>query len=144
MNKNTLIGFVLIAVVLIGFSMWGQKQAAEQQAAAEAAAKQEQQNKPQEEAPKDSAAVALAAEQKLQADSARTFFNALQEQALDSVVLKNDKVELTIYNKGGVVKKAKILGYKDYKGNADVTLFDDKDQSLSFALPANAKKEIIK
>ena len=143
MNKNTLIGFVLIAVVLIGFSMWGQKQAAEQQAAAEAAAKQEQQNKPQEEAPKDSAAIALAAEQKLQADSARTFFNALQEQALDSVVLKNDKVELTIYNKGGVVKKAKILGYKDYKGNADVTLFDDKDQSLSFALPANAKKEII-
>ena len=147
MNKNTLIGFVLIAIVLIGFSMWGQKQAAEQQAAAEAAAKeaakQEQLKQAEEKVPLDSISADSLAAVKLEAEKARTFHEAMQERALDSVVLKNDKVELTIYNKGGVVKKAKILGYKDYKGNPDVTFFDDKDQSLSFALPVNAKQEII-
>ena len=143
MNKNTLIGFVLIAIVLIVFSMWGQKQAAEQQAAAEAAAAQARENKAENEAPKDSVDAAMMAAQKLKADSARTFFAAMQDQALDSVVLKNDKVELTIYNKGGVVKKARVLGYKDRLDNPDVTLFDAKDQALSFAFPANAKNEII-
>ena len=143
MNKNTLIGFVLIAIVLIVFSMWGQKQAAEQQAAAEAAAAQARENKAENEAPKDSVNAAMMAAQKLKADSARTFFAATQDQALDSVVLKNDKVELTIYNKGGVVKKARVLGYKDRLDNPDVTLFDAKDQALSFAFPANAKNEII-
>ena len=36
MNRNTLTGFVLIALVLIGFSWWSQKQVSEQQAAEQA------------------------------------------------------------------------------------------------------------
>ena len=143
MNKNTLIGFVLIAIVLIGFSWWGQKQAAEQQAAAQAELARQDSIAKANPQPVDTLTQVEKTAQQLKADSARTFFTAMQEQALDSVVLRNDKVELTIYNKGGVVRKAKVLGYKDYRGNADVTLFDAKDQNMSFALPVNAKKEII-
>ena len=144
MNRNTLMGFVLIAVVLIIFSMWGQKNAAEQQAAAERAAQKEQLARQQQEAePKDTLSQAQRVAMKQQADSARTFAGGLRRQPLDSVVLRNEKVELTIYNKGGVVKRAKVLGYKDREGHPDVTLFDNKEQSLSFTLPANANKEYI-
>ena len=141
MNRNTLTGFVLIAIVLIGFSWWSQKEAAKQQEAylAEQARIDSiaKANPKQEETVNDSVQ-ALA---KLQADSARTFFAAMAEQEGQAIVLKNGKVELTLDTKGGVVRKAKVLGYKDYKGNANVTLFDKKDQNLTFTLPA--KKENI-
>ena len=142
MNKNTLTGFVLIALVLIGFSWWSQKEAVKQQEAAmaeQARLDSIAKANPKQEEPVNDSIQALA---KLQADSARVFFAAMAaEQEGQSVVLKNGKVELTLDTKGGVVKKAKVLGYKDYKGNADVTLFDKKDQDLTFILPA--KKENI-
>lgn len=50
------------------------------------------------------------------------------------VVLKNDKVELTLDTKGGVVKKARILGFTDRNGAKDVTLFEGNDQNLNFML----------
>ena len=49
-------------------------------------------------------------------------------------MLKNNKVELTLNTKGGVVRKAKILDFKDRNGASDVTLFDTKEQNLNFML----------
>ncbi len=66
-------------------------------------------------------------------DTTALFHSALSGQAQD-VVLKNDKVELTLSTKGGTVKKAVIKSFKDHQGNADVTLFDGKDQQLNFLL----------
>ena len=78
MNKNTLIGFVLIAIVLIVFSWLGQKQAAEQQAAAEAEIARQDSIAKANPQPVDTLSLAEKSAQQLKADSARTFFNALQ------------------------------------------------------------------
>ncbi len=140
MNKNTLTGFVLIALVLIGFSWWSQKQAAEQEEAAQKAQLEQQKNKAPEAAtqPTDTLATANADSIKaaaLQADTAKLFYAAMQErEGMQPIVLKNSKVELTIEPKGGIVKKALIKGYKDKDGNKDVTFFKDDDHHLSFLL----------
>ena len=138
MNKNTITGFVLIAFVLIGFSWWSQKEAAKQQAAIEA--EQAKMDSIARANPKQTDTISLAeqAALKQQADSSRIFFAAMQEQEGQQVVLKNDKVELTIDTRGGVVKKAKVLGYKDYRGNPDVTLFEGSEQMLNFTLPTKS------
>ncbi len=138
MNKNTITGFVLIAFVLIGFSWWSQKEAAKQQAAIEA--EQAKMDSIAHANPKQTDTISLAeqAALKQQADSSRVFFAAMQEQEGQQVVLKNDKVELTIDTRGGVVKKAKVLGYKDYRGNPDVTLFEGSEQMLNFTLPTKS------
>ena len=52
----------------------------------------------------------------------------------ENVVLKNGKVELTFTTKGGVVEKAIVKNFKNYKGDKDVTLFDGNDQNLKFML----------
>ena len=133
MDKNTIIGFVLIAAVLIGFSWYNrpteeelkaqqeqvEKQKAEQQKAAE---------KKQAEAAKQKAALAQARE-----DTTALFHDALIGTASD-LVLKNEKVELTLSTKGGVVTKAVVKNFKDRKGAADVTLFEGKDQALEYHL----------
>ncbi|MCR4601989.1 MAG: membrane protein insertase YidC [Prevotella sp.] len=139
MNKNTLIGFVLIAVVLIGFSWWSQKEASEQQAAAQAEQARLDSIAKANPQPKDTAKVASNTVE--EPDSNRVFFAAMTEQQGQQIILKNDKVELTIDTKGGVVKKAKVLNFKDFRGNADVTLFDEKDQDLTFTF--STKRENI-
>ena len=139
MDKNTIIGFVLIAAVLIGFSWYNrpteeelkaqqeqvEKQKAEQQKAAE---------KKQAEAAKQKAALAQARE-----DTTALFHDALIGTASD-LVLKNEKVELTLSTKGGVVTKAVVKNFKDRKGAADVTLFDGKEQQLNFLLATKEAK----
>ncbi|MDE5947267.1 MAG: membrane protein insertase YidC [Prevotella sp.] len=68
-----------------------------------------------------------------QGDSTELFFEALNGRN-SQVVLKNSKVELTLDTKGGVVRKARILGFKDRNDASDVTLFDGDDQNLNFML----------
>ena len=134
MDKNTIIGFVLIAAVLIGFSWWSrpsEEDIAQQriQDSITAVAKQraEQQLKAEQQATKSNVA-SLAA-----MDSTVLFYNAFNGKAQD-VVLRNSKLELTLNTKGGVVEKAVIKGFKDNNGNSDLTLFDGKNQSLKFML----------
>ncbi len=148
MNKNTVIGFVLIAVVLIGFSWWSQREAAKQQAAIEAEQAREdsirQANPQPETVPVDSAALAEQTARQLAADSALTFFSAMhQEGTGQDIVLHNDKVELTISTLGARVKKARVIGYKSREGAEDVTLFDGGDHSLDFTLPRNVNGEFV-
>jgi len=133
MDKNTIIGFVLIAAVLIGFSWWNkptEEQIAQQrmQDSMTAVAKQqaERQRKAQEIA---DAAAAMQAVQ----DTTAAFHNALTGRAED-VTLRNGKLELTLSTKGGTVRKAVIKGFKNQQKQDGVTLFDTKDQSLKFML----------
>ena len=137
MDKNNIIGFVLIAAVLIGFGIWSQP-------SAEQIAEQQKQDSIENVArAKAENAAKLAAQQKTaqakaaaEADTTALFYAALQGNATD-VVLKNKSVELTVSTKGGVVSKAVIKNFEDRNGNKDVTLFDSKTQSLNFALAAN-------
>ena len=141
MDKKTITGFVLIALILFGFAWWQQPSA-------------EQKAKQRAEFVKDSIAAAkkaqtakLAAEKKAQqkeaaaVDTTALFYSALNGKAQD-ITLKNNKVELTLSSKGGVVKKAVIKNYVGHniavkdgsKDQKDVTLFSGDDQSLNFML----------
>ena len=136
MDKNNIIGFVLIAAVLIGFGIWSQP------SAEQIAAQQKQDSIENVARAKAENAAKMAAQQKTaqakaaaEADTTALFYAALQGNATD-VVLKNKSVELTVSTKGGVVSKAVIKNFEDRNGNKNVTLFDGKTQSLNFALAA--------
>lgn len=144
MNKNNIIGFLLIAVVLIGFSWYNQPSAEEQRTAFVQDSIAKAKHAEMEKASKAAAAKRQTnAKAKVEADSTALFYSALKGQA-KKIVLKNEKVELTLTTKGATVEKAVIKGYvghnlqvKDGSADAkDVTLFDGNDQSLKFMLEA--------
>lgn len=150
MDKNTIIGFVLIAAVLFGFAWWQQPSAEEQQAQYEqyqkdsiAAVKKQEQIKIAQAKQKAAAAEAAVNDSAL-------FHSAIKGTAQD-IVLKNNKLELTLNTKGGTVTKAYIKNEKgstryvghdlaDKTGKHDdtngVTLFEGKDQQLNYTLVA--------
>jgi YidC/Oxa1 family membrane protein insertase len=144
MNKDTIIGFVLIAMVLIGFSWYNQPSAEEIEAARKQdsiaaaikdnAAKQQKLNEAARKAQADAAA---------KADSSALFFAALSGNS-QPVVLKNDKVELTFNTKGGTISKAIIKGFEDRDNKRDVTLFDEKTQQMNFMLAGKNENIITK
>ena len=144
MNKNNIIGFLLIAVVLIGFSWYNQPSAEEQRTAFVQDSIAKAKHAEMEKASKAAAVKRQAdAKAKVETDSTALFYSALKGQA-KKIVLKNEKVELTLNTKGATVEKAVIKGYvghnlqvKDGSADAkDVTLFDGNDQSLKFMLEA--------
>ena len=144
MNKNNIIGFLLIAVVLIGFSWYNQPSAEEQRTAFVQDSIAKAKHAEMEKASKAAAAKRQTnAKAKVEADSTTLFYSALKGQA-KKIVLKNEKVELTLNTKGATVEKAVIKGYvghnlqvKDGSADAkDVTLFDGNEQSLKFMLEA--------
>lgn len=144
MNKNNIIGFLLIAVVLIGFSWYNQPSAEEQRTAFVQDSIAKAKHAEMEKASKAAAAKRQTnAKAKVEADSTALFYSALKGQA-KKIVLKNEKVELTLNTKGATVEKAVIKGYvghnlqvKDGSADAkDVLLFDGNDQSLKFMLEA--------
>ena len=136
MDKNNIIGFVLIALVLIGFT-WYQQPSAEEQRAAYVQdsiaqvtkAKAEKRAKLAEDARQKAIKKAIAE------DTTSLFHNAMKGQA-ENVVLKNEKIELTLSTKGATVEKAVIKGFEDYKGNKEITLFEGEDQKLNYTLSA--------
>jgi YidC/Oxa1 family membrane protein insertase len=144
MDKNNIIGFLCIAAVLIGFSWYNQPSKEEQRAAfvqdsiaqahkleAEKTAKLAQTQK-QEQVKK-----------KVLEDTTALFHSALQGNA-QKVVLRNNKVEITLNTKGATVEKAVIKNYvghdikkKDGSNDKkDVTLFDGTEQSMNYTLAA--------
>ena len=133
MNRDTVIGFILIGLVLIGFSWYNQPSAEQIEAMRKedsiAVVNQEKAKKQQAE----EAARRAQAEDAARNDSTSLFFSALSGQN-SQVVLKNNKVELTFSTKGGTLSKAVVKDFADKDGNPDVTLFDEKDQQMNFLL----------
>ena len=134
MDKNTITGLVLMGLLLIGFSWWSQpssEQKAEMMRQDSIAAVMKQ----KAETNRKNAEAKHLAEQKAkqEADTTALFHEALQGEAHD-IVLKNEKLQLTLNTKGGTVTKAIIKGFKDKEGNKDVTLLDEKVHSLNFTL----------
>ena len=149
MDKNNIIGFLLIAAVLIGFS-WYNQPSAEEQRAAFVKDSIEQANKSQSEkaAQIEKNKRQQAEKQKVLSDTTSLFHKALTGN-VERIVLKNKKVELTFSSKGAYVEQAIIKGYvghniKVKNGSADkknLTLFSGADQSISYLL--NAKETNI-
>ena len=151
MDKNTWIGFGLIAVIIIGFSFFNRP------SKEELAARQRAQ---------DSIAVVRAMEQeaqllseKLAAEQAQTqegatvqSTDALAEQVAalygpfapaaqgkeGIIVLENEKVRLGIAQRGGRIAKAELKEYKAYGDSVnDLCLFEGEESQLSFTLITN-------
>ena len=149
MDKNNIIGFLLIAAVLIGFS-WYNQPSAEEQRAAFVKDSIEQANKSHSEkaAQMEKNKRQQAEKQKVLSDTTSLFHKALTGN-VERIVLKNKKVELTFCSKGAYVEQAIIKGYvghniKVKNGSADkknLTLFSGADQSISYLL--NAKETNI-
>jgi len=134
MNRDTIIGFVLIAFVLIGFSWWNQPSAEEIEAArmqdSLAAVMKDNAEKAQKETQK---AIKQAQDSAALNDTTALFHQALSGTN-QQIVLKNQKLELTFSTKGGTISKAVIKDYKSIDNTNNVTLFDKEDQRLNFML----------
>ena len=130
MDKNTIIGLVLIAAVLIGFSWYNTNQQKNLQQPA------------QTEQTQTAKADAQAGKQALQAqaavDSTDIFFAATQGNAAE-VVLHNSKVNVKLSTKGGAVSEVRLNEYKSYKDfeakrNNTLLLYTAKDAGLDMIL----------
>ena len=144
MDKNNIIGFLLIAVVLIGFS-WYNQPSAEEQRAAFVKDSIEHINKSQSlKATQQAEKRKQQAERQKVLDDTTALFHKTLTGNAEQIVLKNKKVELTLNTKGATVEKAVIKGYVGHNlkvkdGSADqkdVILFNGTDQSLSYMLSA--------
>ena len=151
MDKNSIIGFVLIAAVLIGFSIYSQPSEQEQRAAF-VKDSTEQANRAKAEKAVKAAEYKQrqALKQKVAEDTTALFHKALVGKA-KNVVLSNNKVALTLSTKGATVVKAYLKNQKgskqfvghnmaDRSGKHDdengVTLFEGQRQSLNYTLVA--------
>ncbi len=137
MDKNTITGFVLIALVLIGFSVYTQPSAEEKAAMAkqDSIAAVARQNIAENQK-KAAVAKQEAAKAKVLADTTALFHDALTGKA-ENIVLRNNKVELTLSTKGATVEKAVIKGYKSNNTGKDgIILFEGNDQQLNYTFAA--------
>lgn len=139
MDKNTIIGFVIIAALLIGFSWYtkpSEEEIAQQriQDSITAVIKQkaEEKQKAEQQAAKANT---------INNDTTATFYNSLNGEAKD-IVLKNSKLELTLSTKGGTVQKAVIKGFKNINDGDGITILSPEDQSLKFMM-AGKEENIV-
>lgn len=141
MDKNTITGFVLMALVVIGFSWYSQPSeeerrlmaqqdsiAAVEKLNAEKAAIEQQQKIAEEKAEQA-------------ADSTALFFAQRQGQEQE-IVLQNKKVKVTLSTLGGTIQNAEIIGYKSRNYEGDVMLMTRKDAQMTFSL-AGKQENII-
>lgn len=127
MDKNTIIGLVLMAAVLIGFSYYNTQQQPVQQPAPEQTAQPKQAATP---TPTTSAAAMLP-------DSTDRFYTA--EQKAEYITLRNNKVSVKISTKGATVAEVKLNEYKSYSDFAEgkenpLLLYSEKDAGLDLVL----------
>lgn len=130
MDKNTIIGLVLIGILLIGFSYFSRPD--DEQIAA-----WKQYNDSiavvakQEEALKAKTVAALANEkEEAVVDSASIFFRALNGEETFTTI-ENEEIKITLSNKGGRVYSAMLKKYNDQE-KQPLVLFNDKDAAMNF------------
>ncbi len=131
MDKNTIIGLVLIALLLIGFSILSRpskEQLAAQQRYYDSIAQVQQ----READLRAKAEAALANEQKQSLyDSTSVFFQALHGTD-ELVTIQNDVAQLTLNTKGGTICKSVLKDYMEQDKKTPITLFRGEDVNLNF------------
>ena len=141
MDKNTVTGFILIALVVIGFSWYSQpsKEELEMMARQDSIAAVEKQNAKRQAKEKEQ----IVAEEKTEqaADSSSLFFSQFSGEEQE-VVLQNNKVRVTLSTLGGTIQNAEILGFKSRWYEGDVMLMNRKDAQMTFSL-AGKQENII-
>ena len=153
MDKNTWIGFLLIALIIVGFSLLNQPTAEElaerqriqdsihiaQQLEAEAQQLSQEisaqlNNDPQ--LSKDASTDSIT-QQALQERIAATYgsFTIAAQGEEQTTVLENSKLRLYLTNKGGRIQRAELKDYKAYGDTVNpLCLFRGEESSLAFTL----------
>ena len=108
MDKNTIIGMVLIAALLFGYSWYSQPSAEEQRAAFVQDSIAQAKKRELEKAQKANAAARKQTEQQQAAADTTALFHAAMQGEEQRVVLKNNKVEFTLNSKGATVERAVV------------------------------------
>ncbi len=150
MDKNTWIGFLLIAAIIVGFSMLNRPSAEEmaerqriqdsirvaqqleaeaQQLSAEISAQVQEENQ--------SAGSVVETQQALQDRIAATYgaFAPAAQGEERTTVLENSKIRLHIANRGGRIERAELKEYKAYGDTVNpLCLFRSDEASLAFTL----------
>ncbi|MGN0234482.1 MAG: membrane protein insertase YidC [Bacteroidaceae bacterium] len=141
MDKNTITGFVLIALVLIGFN-WisrpSQEELSEMARQDSIAAVQKQQAEQQEKTAKEKAERQAIPTQ----DDSTAIFFAQREGQAEDIILKNNQVRLTLSTLGGMVQNAEILGYKSRRREGDVEILTPANAHMRLSL-AGKQENII-
>ncbi|MCD8165674.1 MAG: membrane protein insertase YidC [Bacteroides sp.] len=129
MDKNTLIGWVLIGALLIGFT-YVSRPNKEQMTQMQQYQDSIQSALEKAQARQVAEATQQAASFVAQSDSAALFFPATSGQET-FVTLENEVVKLTLSNKGGRVTSAMLKEYADVEKDP-LVLFDGKETSINF------------
>jgi YidC/Oxa1 family membrane protein insertase len=141
MDKNTITGIILMAVVVIGFSWYSQPSEEERRLMAQQDSIAAVEKLNAEKATQEQKQKVAEAKAKQAADSTTLFFAQRQGQEQE-VVLKNNKVKVTLSTLGGTIQNAEIIGYKSRNHEGDVTLMTRKDAQMTFSL-AGKQENII-
>lgn len=127
MDKNTLVGFALMGAVIVGFGIYNRPSQEEMERAQhyrdsiQAVAEQQEELEKAREA---QAALPVAF------DSTSSFFQA-SSGTEQTVTLENDRITLTLSNKGARICKAVLKDYNDQQ-HQPLTLFEGDDARLNF------------
>lgn len=132
MDKNTITGFVLIALILIGFS-WYSQPSAEEVAQMRETARQDslalaQEARKAQEAENNKNLVPTVLTQ----DSTSLFFEALNTEGKE-VTLNNGLLNLTLNTHGGSIQSASLVNYENQQ-KKPVELLRNEKSSLSYLL----------
>lgn len=143
MDKNTVIGFLLIGVVLFAFSWFNQptpEQLEAQRRYQDSIAKIEYAQQQEQQKQENKSALAEDALENLpdsvRAQRLQQSFGVFADAMMGTdgyTTLQNDLVELRISNKGGRICYARLKEYDTYN-NEPLVLFDEKESDLNFTL----------
>lgn len=116
MDKNTVVGFLLMALVLIGFSYYSSQQTS-------------QQNVTTAPTNKNQPAHDIQATPTIQdVDTTDLFANHLKGRP-NVITLQNNKVKVFVSTKGGIISKVELKEYKNQQ-KTNVVLFRKKRRQL--------------
>ena len=131
MDKNTITGFILIALVLIGFTWWSRPSEAQlAEMARQDSIAQVERAKAQAEMEKQ--AMKAEAPKVEIVDSTSALF-AAKQGTVETITLQNKHVSVGISTLGGVVESAVLKEYKNQQ-KQDVVLLSKEDSHFRYAL----------
>lgn len=133
MNKNTLVGILLIAAVIIGFGFLNsptQEEVNAQRAADSVAQVQSQLAEVKKQIEQDSIS---RAKQDTSALDTTSLFGVSMHGKEQVLLLQNKMVKLEVNSHGGVISKATLKEFKNQQ-KTPVLLFDDTNSKLNFVL----------
>ena len=145
MDKNTIIGFVLIALILFGFGFLNRpnkEEVARQQRERDSIALVNQKLRIEQELAKQ--ALALLADSTQKADPTAISdifgaFSAAAEGQEELFIVENEVLKLTFSNKGGRIVSAQLKNYRTHD-SLPLMLFDGDESSLNFLLVTNNQR----